>query len=336
LLARVRELDRDAPDYDRALAELAAFLQRIAFVQIVPDAAHEDEEFDAEALTRLARAIAPEDVQLYYQIALGGRRDLAMAPEPRIGFEMSLLRMLAFRPETAADSVSTTTTVKATAAAAARTGVAPAVSPRAPGMGVAQPPAAAPATAAATDLAPATTPAPGAPGMAAAQPLAAAPGAAREPAVREVTMREPAAREPTMRDTATGPKSIDAGNWTAVIEAANLSGLVRQFAQYCLPASFADDVLRLHFDESAAHQRSRHSEDKLAQALSAYYGRTIRIVIEASESAPDTPARRRALALEDQALRAAAAFEADPAVQGLQQRFGAQIDAASVKPTIQT
>src|SRR5208282_5315839 len=102
LLARVQELDRDAPDYDRALTELAALLQRIAIVQIVPDAAQQDEEFDAEALTRLAHAISPEDVQLYYQIALGGRRDLSMAPEPRIGFEMSLLRMLAFRPEPSA------------------------------------------------------------------------------------------------------------------------------------------------------------------------------------------------------------------------------------------
>src|ERR1700722_18428601 len=102
LLAEVRELDRDAPDYDRALVELAAFLQRIAIVQIVPEAALQDEEFDAGSLTRLAQAISPEDVQLYYQIALGGRRDLAMAPEPRAGFEMTLLRMLAFRPDTAA------------------------------------------------------------------------------------------------------------------------------------------------------------------------------------------------------------------------------------------
>src|SRR5712664_246001 len=102
LLAEVRELDRNVPDYDRALVELAAFLQRIAIVQIVPEAALQDEEFDADSLTRLAQAISPEDVQLYYQIALGGRRDLAMAPEPRMGFEMTLLRMLAFRPDAAA------------------------------------------------------------------------------------------------------------------------------------------------------------------------------------------------------------------------------------------
>src|SRR5271170_4101745 len=68
LLAQVGELDGDAPDYDRALVDLAALLQRIAIVQIVPDAAREDEEFDAEVLTRLSRSMGAEDVQLYYQI----------------------------------------------------------------------------------------------------------------------------------------------------------------------------------------------------------------------------------------------------------------------------
>src|SRR5277367_6482273 len=81
LLARARELDRDAPDYDRVLVDLAALLQRIAIAQIVPEAAQEDEEFDASTLIRLSQAMSAEDVQLYYQIALGGRRDLAMAPE---------------------------------------------------------------------------------------------------------------------------------------------------------------------------------------------------------------------------------------------------------------
>src|SRR6202140_1006688 len=102
LLAEARELDRNVPDYDRALIELAAFLQRVAIVQIVPIGALQDEEFDADSLSRLAQAISPEDVQLYYQIALGGRRDLGLSPEPRAGFEMTLLRWLAFRPDSAA------------------------------------------------------------------------------------------------------------------------------------------------------------------------------------------------------------------------------------------
>jgi DNA polymerase-3 subunit gamma/tau len=266
LLGHVQELDRDAPDYDRALMELAAFLQRIAIVQIVPEAAAQDEEFDGEALTRLARTLSPEDVQLYYQIALGGRRDMAMAPEPRIGFEMSLLRMLAFRPETARSSAA----------------------PSAPGAG--RPPAAPP-------VAP-----------------SAAPSAA------------PAAR------TAHIPATIDAGNWAAVVEAANLSGMVRQIALNCVPASFDGSLLRLSFDESAAHQRSRQMDDKLAQSLSAYLGRDIRIAFESADTALVTPARRRAMAEQDKSSRASAAFEEDPAVKNLRQRFGAEVDPASVKP----
>jgi DNA polymerase III subunit gamma/tau len=279
LLAEVRELDRDAPDYDRALVELAAFLQRIAIVQIVPEAALQDEEFDADSLTRLAQAISPEDVQLYYQIALGGRRDLAMAPEPRMGFEMTLLRMLAFRPDAA--TVHGNTNGRAAAAANA----------------AGNPPhAAAPATGA---------------------PEAAAPDAA-------------APNAPSVRLT-----SIDAGNWPTVVEAANLSGMVRQFALNCVPASFEHDVLALKLDQATADRRTRAAEDKLVQGLSKYFGRDIRIMFETAQSALATPARQRLLQEQDKVDRAAAAFEADPAVKGLRERFGADVDAASVKPANQ-
>ena len=97
VLACVAQLDERAPDYQSVLAELAALLQRIALVQAVPDMQLDDDE-DAEALARLAGAFTPEDVQINYQIALIGRRDLDLAPDARGGFEMVLLRMLAFQP----------------------------------------------------------------------------------------------------------------------------------------------------------------------------------------------------------------------------------------------
>jgi DNA polymerase III subunit gamma/tau len=281
LLAEVRELDRDAPDYDRALVELAAFLQRIAIVQIVPEAALQDEEFDADSLTRLAQAISPEDAQLYYQIALGGRRDLAMAPEPRLGFEMTLLRMLAFRPDAA--TVHGDTNGRTAAANPAR---------------AAAPAAGAPAT--------------GAPGAAA--PATGAPGAGA-PNASGVRL--------------TG---IDASNWPAVVEAANLSGMVRQFALNCVPATFEHGVLALQLDEATADRRTRPIEDKLLQGLSKYLGREIRLTFETAQSALATPARQRLLQEQDKVIRAATAFEADPAVKGLRERFGADVDAASVKP----
>lgn len=97
LLFSVAELDRAAPDYQGLLADLILLLQRIAVFQTVPET--EDETWsDGDAIRRLAAALTPEDVQLFYQIALIGRRDLPLTPEPRGGFEMLLLRMLCFRP----------------------------------------------------------------------------------------------------------------------------------------------------------------------------------------------------------------------------------------------
>jgi len=96
LLRQVADLDERAPDYRDVLAELANLLQRIALLQAVPDLGL-DEADDQEVLAQLAAAFTAEDVQLCYQLAIVGRRDLDLAPEPRGGFEMVLLRMVAFR-----------------------------------------------------------------------------------------------------------------------------------------------------------------------------------------------------------------------------------------------
>ncbi len=98
LMQSVARLDERAPDYHQALAELSGAIQRMALLQALPDLpAGEDEEEDA-ALSVLAQQFTPEDLQLLYQIAITSRRDLDYAPDARAGFEMALLRMLAFRP----------------------------------------------------------------------------------------------------------------------------------------------------------------------------------------------------------------------------------------------
>jgi DNA polymerase-3 subunit gamma/tau len=293
LMARVGELDRDAPDYDRALVELAALLQRLAIVQIVPDAASEDEQYDPEILTRLAKALGPEDVQLYYQIALAGRRDLPMAPDPRLGFEMTLLRMLAFRPEAAAPASAGAAGAALPPGRAARTGAA-----------ARDPTAAEPAPPPARPPAAASTPTSG------SAPVVASPSAATA---------SPAAAA-----------SIDADNWLSVVEAAGLGGMVRQLAFNCVPASYDNAVLVLRLDAAADSRRSKPIEDKLAQGLSRYMGRDIRVVFEVSDGLA-TPARQRVQADQERTLKAAAAFEQDPAVKGLKERFGAEVDLASVK-----
>ena len=100
LLREVEELDERAPDYGAVLDDLLAALQRIAVLQLVGGRS-DDEEF--AGLAPFAAQFTAEDAQLYYQIALHGRRDLPIGRDPRMAFEMTLLRMLAFRPVTAAD-----------------------------------------------------------------------------------------------------------------------------------------------------------------------------------------------------------------------------------------
>jgi DNA polymerase-3 subunit gamma/tau len=96
LMAEVAALDEHVPDYFELLGTLAALLQRAAVLQAVPSL-----DDDEDGLTPRARPVAnqaaPEDLQLWYQVAVAGRRDLPLAPSPRAGCEMVLLRMLAFR-----------------------------------------------------------------------------------------------------------------------------------------------------------------------------------------------------------------------------------------------
>ncbi len=100
LLRFARSLEQWAPDYAQLLDELASLLTRVALKQVVSDY-EGDELYASELIGRLAAALGAEDVQLYYQTAIIGRRDLPLAPDPRTGFEMTLLRMIAFRPGTA-------------------------------------------------------------------------------------------------------------------------------------------------------------------------------------------------------------------------------------------
>lgn len=98
VLAAIEQMSEQAPDYASALAEMLSMLHRIAIAQALPEAV-DNSHGDRERILQLAQQLPPEDVQLFYQTALLGRRDLPLAPDPRAGFEMVLLRMLAFKPQ---------------------------------------------------------------------------------------------------------------------------------------------------------------------------------------------------------------------------------------------
>lgn len=97
LLVEIRRIADFAPDYTIILADLLSLFHRVTMEQVVPDSV-DNALGDAEQIQALARQLSAEDAQLFYQAALIGRKDLAITPDARMGFEMTLLRMLAFRP----------------------------------------------------------------------------------------------------------------------------------------------------------------------------------------------------------------------------------------------
>ncbi|MFW3616236.1 DNA polymerase III subunit gamma/tau [Billgrantia antri] len=98
LLAEVAQLAEQGPDFAAVLDDMSAVLHRLAVAQMVPEAV-DNGHGDRETILALASRFTAEDVQLYYQIGIQGRGDMAHAPDLRTALEMTLLRMLAFRPQ---------------------------------------------------------------------------------------------------------------------------------------------------------------------------------------------------------------------------------------------
>ncbi|WP_198243277.1 DNA polymerase III subunit gamma/tau [methane-oxidizing endosymbiont of Gigantopelta aegis] len=96
VLNKVAEMADLTPDFADSLQQLLRMLHRIALTQQIP--ARTEYEFDPAFIQQMAEQMSPEDVQLFYQIGVMGQKELDLAPDPRTGFEMILLRMLAFKP----------------------------------------------------------------------------------------------------------------------------------------------------------------------------------------------------------------------------------------------
>jgi len=128
LLRCAQSLEEFAPDYAQVLDALAGLLVRVGLRQAVGNV-EGDELYAPELLARLAAELSAEDVQLFYQTAIIGRRDLPLAPDPRSGFAMTLLRMLAFRPAGAPEEARTVPATVPQGTAASRAGSAETAAP---------------------------------------------------------------------------------------------------------------------------------------------------------------------------------------------------------------
>ena len=105
IMQTVRDMSDDAVDFIAAIDEVLLQLYYLSLAQNIP-AALAQKPVDHAAIGRLAEKVSREDIQLYYQIGLIGKRDITLAPDVRTGFEMTMLRMLSFSPASAAEQSS--------------------------------------------------------------------------------------------------------------------------------------------------------------------------------------------------------------------------------------
>ena len=292
LLAGIQQLETRAPDYSALLNDLAGYLQRIAVLQVLPAAASDDD--DAE-LVALVAHIAAEDVQLCYQIAVGGRRDLPWAPDPRCGFEMTLLRMLAFRPDDVGGAKAGTPS-----ASLRRTASAPESSRAEPVARVAV------ATPLVRDAAPPLA----APVVATPPPTPPAPVSVPQVAPHELP-------------------------WAERIDTLGLDGGGRQLARQCAWLGEKDGVIRLSLAASAAFLLHETRRSTIERALAAQYGREVRLVIEPAqpeEAVALTPAQLDQKRAQERQRAAEAAIAEDPVVRAFKDQFAAVVRPGSIQP----
>ncbi|QBB70287.1 DNA polymerase III subunit gamma/tau [Pseudolysobacter antarcticus] len=322
LLAEVNRLAEFSPDFGIVLDELAGALHRIQLRQLVPEYVEADvdvvPEFDA-----LASTISAEEVQLFYQLAINGRRDLPLAPTARAGFEMALLRMLAFKP--------------VTGAVAAAPSIIP---PRGPVLPIATKSAAevAPSRASATNHSNAASTAAIAANRFESPPVLQQRAGGVAESSRAASYENEAATAPPIAAVAVtvAPSialaDLTANDWPALIESAGLRGPAGQLAQHAAMLGLESDTLRLALKAAHQHLNSPTLVTLIEQKLSTALGTTIKVRIERAGDNIETPADQSARAKSAQQQAAETGMNTDPVVQALMQSLGARIVPNSIKP----
>ncbi len=300
VLAMVELLSERAPDFSGLLKELLTLLHRVALVQ-VSAAAMPSSWGDTTRIQSLAAELSAEDVQLYYQIALVGQRDLPLAPDARSGFEMILLRMLAFRPDVP-DSV---------------------VAPR---QNVAKAGAALPGQQQKADPRQRRSHAVQAQQTVPAKPI----GSTAEEKVQKIQPQAVTAEVP--EKPALTPADVDFSDWHQVLARLNLRGMAAQLAHNCGFGSWDGRKLTLVLEPSFDSMLGSLPEERLGDALNEFAGGPVKLKLQLGKAKNETPAQRQEKAMEVRQQQAEQDISADPLVQGMQEVFDAEVVEKSVKP----
>jgi DNA polymerase-3 subunit gamma/tau len=294
--------------YEAALHELAHLLHQIAVAQQVPAAIADDLPM-RENILAVAQSLSPEDAQLYYQIALHGRRDLPLAPDEYAGFSMTLLRMLAFAPADPAKVSLPGTTPVSRPAAAPEPQTAPSAMPKSPDV---------------VNLAAVQPDIPAAPVAETTLPVVPAPQ--QEAAA---TIATPDANLP-WQETNTSVPTFD-GDWRGLVSQLKL-GAAGMLAQHAELTSWDADSIQLRVAAEHRAVATRDYLDKLKDALSAYFNRSIRLNVEIADTVDHTPAAQAQRERDARQQVANESIQNDPFVQALVRDFGATVQPDSIKP----
>jgi DNA polymerase-3 subunit gamma/tau len=299
LISQAKLMEERSISFEAALNDFAQLLHQIAITQTVPESVADDLP-EREQLLSLAQRINPETLQLYYQIALLGRRDIGLAPDEFAGFTMSLLRMLAFTPN---DS-NTATVSKVSATTSAR------------------PSSATPVTAQ-PKIEPAIS-----------QPLAEHSMSA--PVINTPIIETPAAESPATvsapieTSTYSDSGSTFNGNWRGLVDELKL-GLARELAKHCELVTFDEHSISLSVPEAQKHLLSPNYQEKLGSAITQYFDKKIKLQFSIGGTG-NTPAKQISQEKAQAQASAEVAIEEDSFVQALINDFGATIIPNSIKP----
>ncbi len=317
MLQRADGMDARGLSFPAALEELASLLQRIAVVQVVPQAL-DASDHDGAALRELAGSLSPELVQLAYSMVLHGRGELALAPDEHAGFCMVLLRLLAFAPVSTQGADPATGQGNPSRAAVAANADGPstgavAAPSAAAAAAVVLPRTEARAERATAGHAVAATPVPSMPRATAALP-------ASEPPSRPAAALDEACSQPFP-----GPE-VD---WPSLAQRLEVIALARSLALQSQWMGAEGDCWTLRVP---SEQFTRAGAlDKLQAVLSATVGRPISLRIEVG-SVLDSASLRAAAARAQRQHEAETSIAADPLVRQLMQDLDAQIVPGSVRP----
>lgn len=302
-------------DLDAVLVSLAETLHRICLVKCVAGYS-DNERSDWDAISAVAASISLEDAQLFYQIAIKGREELGMAPDPRTGLEMTLLRMLAFRPTSAMGNPSTSGSAGdhsrqaskvAAAAVASLESYDEAGKPHASLFASHQNPAAAK------------------PGAGRAKPVA--DGAV---APQAEPIRVAGSDDQKIALTETGSIEV---SWLEMSEELNIKGMVRELARNLQLKSVRDQQWQFVIDHSLRHLATTDSMERLQKAISEFLGSEIRMQLSDSvEGLLHTAAAVEQSRRRTQLTEAERSIGEDPTVTALKKNLGAKIIEDSIQP----